>query len=100
MAKIADQYLEAHGRHLFGPGRKSAPTDKSDENKRPLAERVTQIQCYRCGSRGHRAVNCSALKTKRCLAVESKATKHGTVDLTVQSHPHRVMQVSLNLKGS
>ena len=42
MAKIADQYLDAHGRRLFGPGCQSAPTDKSDE-KKPLVEGVTQI---------------------------------------------------------
>ena len=66
MAKIADQYLEAHGRHLFGPGCKSAPTDKSDENKKPLAEGVTQIQCYHCGSGGHKAVNWPAQAAKLC----------------------------------
>ena len=34
------------------------------------------------------------------IAVESKATKHGTVDLTIQSQLRRVMQVGLDLKDS
>ena len=68
MAKIPDQYLEAHGRHLFGPGRKSAPTNKSDENTEPFVEGGTQMQCYWCGSRGHRAVTCSTQTAKRCYS--------------------------------
>ena len=75
MIKIAEQYLEAHGRHLFGPGCKSAPADKSDETKKLLAEEVMQIQCYSCGSRGHRAVNCTSQIAKRCFSYGKQGHK-------------------------
>ena len=100
MTKIADQYLETHGRHLFGPGRKTAPADKSDVTKKLLAEGLTQIQCYRCGSRGHRAVNCQAQTAKRCFSCGKQATKHETADITVKSQLRRAMQVDLDLKDS
>ena len=59
--------MEAHGRNLFCPGRKSVPTDKSDGNK-SVTEGDTQIRCYRCGSRGHRTVNCQAQTANRCYS--------------------------------
>ena len=46
----------------------SASTDKCDETKRSLVEGVTQMQCYRCGSREHRAVNCQAQTAKCCYS--------------------------------
>lgn len=36
MAKIADQYLEAHGKHVFSPGQNKPPTlPEKDDNKKP-----------------------------------------------------------------
>ena len=34
-----------------------------------------QIQCYRCGSRGHRAVNCTSQTAKRCFSYGKQGHK-------------------------
>ena len=48
MAKIADQYLEAHGKHVFSPGRNKVPTPpEKDDNKKPPTD-ATPLYCYRC----------------------------------------------------
>ena len=36
MVKIADHYLEAHGKHVFSPGQNKPPTPpERDDNKKP-----------------------------------------------------------------
>ena len=44
MAKIADQYLEAHGKHVFSTGQNKAPTPPE---KKPPTD-TTPLYCYRC----------------------------------------------------
>ena len=64
IAKIADQYLGAHGKHVFSPvcGNQPAHPDK-DEN-RTFGSGSTQLHC--CNGRGHGAVNCPTVM-KCCL---------------------------------
>ena len=66
MAKIADQYLEAHGKHVFSTGRNKAPTPpEKDDNKKPPTD-TTPLCCYRCNGRGHRSANCPTRKCYLC----------------------------------
>ena len=48
MAKIADQYLEAHGKHIFSPARSNKPPTppEQDDSKKP-ASNTTPLHCYR-----------------------------------------------------
>ena len=61
IAKIADQYLEAHGKHLFSSATKKL--SKAEETKNSQSD-TTALQCYKCNARGHKAVNCPALARK------------------------------------
>ena len=62
MAKIADQYLEAHGKHVFSTGQNKAPTPPE---KKPPTD-TTPLYCYRCNGRGHRSANCPTRKCYLC----------------------------------
>ena len=64
IAKIADQYLEAHGKGLFSSGRKQ-PDKTSVEKVAPTDGR--QIQYYKCNGRGHKAINCPSTSVKRFI---------------------------------
>ena len=66
MAKIADQYLEAHGKHVFSLARNKPPTlpEKEDHKKSP--SETTPLHCYRCNGRGHRSANCPTRKCYLC----------------------------------
>ena len=45
IAKIADQYLEAHGKHVFSPARSKPPTPpEKDDNKTPASD-TTPLHC-------------------------------------------------------
>ena len=66
MAKIADQYLEAHGKHVFSTGRNKAPAPpEKDDNKKPPTD-TTPLYCYRCNGRGHRSANCPIRRGYLC----------------------------------
>ena len=54
IAKIADQYLEAHGKHLFSSASKK-------EETRTAQSDTTALQCYKCNACGHKAINCPTL---------------------------------------
>ena len=66
IAKIADQYLEAHGKYFFSPVSRK-PAEQPEED---VAENTqfnsTAIQCFKCNIRGHKAVNCPT-RTKNCF---------------------------------
>ena len=64
IAKIADQYLEAHGKRLFSSGRKQP--DKTSVEKVALTE-GPQIQCYKCNAREHKIINCPSTSVKRFI---------------------------------
>lgn len=61
IAKIADQYLEAHGKQLFSSATKRP--SKTEETKNSQSE-TTAPQCYKCNAHGHKAINCPALVRK------------------------------------
>jgi len=63
MAKIVDQYLEAHGKHVFSPARSKAPTQPEKEDIKKSTSDPSPLYCYRCNGRGHRSANCP---TRRC----------------------------------
>ena len=66
MAKIADQYLEAHGKHVFSPARNKPPTlPEKEEMKKPQGD-TSPLYCYRCNGRGHRHANCPTRKCHLC----------------------------------
>ena len=70
MAKIADQYLEAHGKRVFSPARNKAPTQPEKEDIKKSSSDPSPLYCYRCNGRGHRSANCP---TRRCYL----CGKHG-----------------------
>ncbi|XP_068697176.1 uncharacterized protein [Montipora foliosa] len=64
IAKIADQYLEAHGKHLFSSATKKPLVQfKAEETKNAQSD-TTALQCYKCNARRHKAINCQALVRK------------------------------------
>ena len=65
IAKITDQYLEAHGKHLFSPVSKKLAEEPEDEAENTQSN-STAIQCYNCNARGHKAVNWPA-RIKSCF---------------------------------
>ena len=66
IAKIADQFLEAHGKHLFSPAsRKPVVLPQKEETKNQQND-STMVVCFKCNARGHRAVNCPSL-IKKCF---------------------------------
>ena len=66
IAKIADQDLEAHGKHLFSPASRK-PTVQSERDKAKNTQfNPTALQCFKCNTRGHKAVNCRTI-TKKCF---------------------------------
>ena len=66
IAKIADQYLEAHGKHLFSPAsRKPTVQPERDEAKNTKIN-PTALHCFKCNTHGHNAVNCPTM-AKKCF---------------------------------
>ncbi|CAH3182782.1 unnamed protein product, partial [Porites lobata] len=57
IAKIADQYLEAHGKHLFSSASKKPQVQPKAEETKTAQSDATALQCYKCNARGHKAIN-------------------------------------------
>ena len=66
IAKIADQYLEAHGKHLFSPVSRKPVVPPEREEAKNTKSNSTALQCFKCNTRGHRAANCPTIG-KRCF---------------------------------
>ena len=65
IAKIADQYLKAHRKHLFSSASKKLQVQpKVDESKNQPSDSTTVV-CFKCNVCGHKAVNCPSL-VKKC----------------------------------
>ena len=54
LAKLAEQYLNAHGKKMFT----KAPVIKQDVKTSLLKTHKDAMRCYVCDGRGHRAVEC------------------------------------------
>ena len=48
IAKIADQYLEAHGKHLFSSASKKPQVQPKVEETKTAQSDTTALQCYKC----------------------------------------------------
>ena len=58
--------MEAHGKHLFIPAsRKPTAQPERDEAKNTQIN-PTALHCFKCNTRGHKAVNCPAM-AKKCF---------------------------------
>ena len=66
IAKIADQYLEAHGKHLFSSASKKPQVQPKAEETKTAQGDTTALQCYKCNARGHKAITCPTL-AKMCF---------------------------------
>ena len=58
IAKIADQYLEAHGKHLFNPVKNEAPEETDDDESEKTLSDSSTVRCFKCNDRGHKSFNC------------------------------------------
>ena len=66
IAKIADQYLEAHGKHLFSPASRKPVVPPQKEETKNQQNDSTTVVCFKCNARGHKAVNRPSL-VKKCF---------------------------------
>ena len=66
MAKIADQYLEAHRKHLFSSASKKVQVQPRVNETKNQQNDSTTVVCFKCNARGHKAVNCPSL-VKKCF---------------------------------
>ena len=66
IAKVADQYLEAHEKHPFSSASKKPQVQPKVEETKTTQSDATALQCYKCNARGHKAINCPTL-AKRCF---------------------------------
>ena len=66
ISKIADQYLEAHGKHLLSPVSRKLTEQPEEEEAENTQSNSIAIQCYKCNARGHKAVNCPS-RIKCCF---------------------------------
>ena len=67
IVKIADQYLEAHGKHLFSSATKKPLAQPKAEEAKNAQSDTTALQCYKCNARGHKEINCPTLEGK-CIS--------------------------------
>ncbi|XP_068731657.1 GRB10-interacting GYF protein 2-like isoform X2 [Montipora capricornis] len=66
IAKIADQYLEAHGKHLFSSAGRKPTVQPEREEVKNMQINPPALHCFKCNTRGHKAVNCPTL-TRKCF---------------------------------
>ena len=64
--KISDQYLKAHGKHLFSPASGKPTVQPERDEAKNMQINPPALHCFKCNSRGHKAVNCPTL-TKKCF---------------------------------
>ena len=66
IAKIADQYLEAHGKHLFSSASRKPTVQPERDEAKNMQVNPPALHCFKCNTRGHKAVNCPTL-TRKCF---------------------------------
>ena len=84
IARIADQYLEAHGKHQFSSASKKPQVQPKAEETKTTQSDTTTLQCYKCNAPGHKAIY-----------VASKVMKRGTVDQVNRSQEDKIGMVTL-----
>ena len=65
IAKIADQYLEAHGKHLFSPASRKPTVQPERDEAKNTEINPTAFHCFKCNTRGHKqsiVKKCSIVK--------------------------------------
>ena len=71
IAKIADQYLEAHGKHLFSSASRKPTVQPERDEAKNMQINPPALHCFKCNTRGHKAVNCPTL-TKKCFLCDKQ----------------------------
>ena len=94
IAKIADQYLEAHGKQLFSPASRKPVVPPQKEETKSQQNDSTIVVCFKCNARGHRAVNCPSL-IKKCFMGASKDMKQETAAQVNRGQEDKIEMVSL-----
>ena len=64
--KDADQYMEAHGKHLFSPARRKPTVQHERDEAKNTQSTSTAVHCFKCNTRGLKAVNCPTIP-KTCF---------------------------------
>ena len=64
--KIADLYLEAHVKHLFSPASRKPIVPPERAEAKNMQINPPALHCFKCNTRGHKAVNSLTL-TKKCF---------------------------------
>ena len=94
IAKIADQYLEAHGEHLFSSASRKPTVPPEREEAKNTQSNSSVLQCFKCNTRGHKAVN-SQLYQKSVFCVASRYMQLETVDQVDGDQEDKVRIVTL-----
>ena len=66
IGKIADQSLEAHGKHLSSPVSRKPTVQPERDGAKNTQSNPTALHCFKCNTRGHKAVNCPTM-AKKCF---------------------------------
>lgn len=66
MWKIADQYLEVHGKHVFSLVRNKLPTLPAKEDMKKPQSDTSPLYCYRCNGLQRKSVSCPTGKCYLC----------------------------------
>ena len=64
--KIADQYLEAHSKHLYSPASRKPTVQPERDEAKNTQIKPTALHCFKCNTRGRKAVNCPTIG-KKCF---------------------------------
>ena len=57
IAKITDQYLKAHGKHVFSPASRKPTVQPERDKAKNTQINPTALHCFKCNTQGHKAVN-------------------------------------------
>lgn len=99
IAKIADQYLEAHGKHLFSPARRKPAVQPERGETKSTQINLTAVQCFKCSTQGHKAVKCPTM-TKRCFLCGKQAQKARKCRSGGQGYEDKVRMSECQLSSS
>ena len=75
IAKIADQYLEAHSKHLFSPASRKPTAQPERDDAKNTRINPTVLYCFKCNTRGHKAVSCPIIPKKKMFSLWQAGTR-------------------------